>query len=796
MLIRPHASGRTFDHVLSSPSPPKANYDAGRSKEAFLTEQLKDDPQNVVELSVKCKNLPDRDVTSRSDPICVVHISEYEQGPWTFVGRSERVVNSLNPEFLTKFQVNYFFEKTQYLKFELYDVDNDYAKYSYHDFLGSAIITLGEIVGAFGSTVHKKLTFREKDNFLFKNNGSIIVSSYDVVDKKQPVLLQFRAQNLDRKDFLGKSDPFFHFYRINDDNSSTLLHRSEVIQSELNPTWKPFKVQLRQIADNKYRQMEVVCFDHDQDGRHDTIGSFKTTYEYLKRGPGPHNLYEVKNSKKEGKRAYRNSGCFELIKFAHIPVRTFLDYIRGGTQIHFTVAVDYSQPPKLRDNPHNLLTGCENDFQSALRAVGQIIQEYDSDKLFPALGYGARIPPNFHEAHDFFLNFQNDPKCEGVPGLLDAYKKAVGIVRPASSACFSHVIFHVAKFAEATMDGDHYHVLLMLTSGAISDMRQTISAIVNASKLPMSIIIVGVGRNDFSAMERLDADRKRLAVEDKKAERDIVQFVAYEEFKYSGNVNCNSELAKEVLKEVPRQLTSWMFRNNISPKPPVQVDGEQLRVTAAEPAVEEVRERRQVEQDYEQPRKTSTARRGDRSSVYRPSSEEDEYGRKEQRYNSAHQREDDNSSYSHREPKRTAAHPRHRHHSHHVEDSSGRRRHESSSARRSNDRYDEYHYGRRYDEEQRALRPSSSREHQQQQSQHRARSLPRPIAPPIDFDYDDEGLRFGGPPKWRYSDNNYRPVVDGSRFDRYEQSYSARHQDRSYQPLRHLPNHPSAGYYY
>ena len=73
------------------------------------------------------------------------------------------------------------------------------------------------------------------------------------------------------------------------------------------------------------------------------------------------------------------------------------------------------------------------------------------------------------------------------------------------------------------MDGDHYHVLLMLTSGAISDMRQTISAIVNASKLPMSIIIVGVGRNDFSAMERLDADRKRLAVEDKKAERDIVQ---------------------------------------------------------------------------------------------------------------------------------------------------------------------------------------------------------------------------------------------------------------------------------
>lgn len=63
----------------------------------------------------------------------------------------------------------------------------------------------------------------------------------------------------------------------------------------------------------------------------------------------------------------------------------------------------------------------------------------------------------------------------------------------------------------------------MLTSGAVSDMRQTIGAVLHAAKLPMSIIIVGIGRNDFSAMERLDADRKRLALEDKKAERDIVQ---------------------------------------------------------------------------------------------------------------------------------------------------------------------------------------------------------------------------------------------------------------------------------
>ena len=51
-----------------------------------------------------------------------------------------------------------------------------------------------------------------------------------------------------------------------------------------------------------------------------------------------------------------------------------------------------------------------------------------------------------------------------------------------------------------------YHVLLILTDGVISDMDQSRAAIVEASALPMSIIIVGVGGADFDMMEELDSD--------------------------------------------------------------------------------------------------------------------------------------------------------------------------------------------------------------------------------------------------------------------------------------------------
>ena len=54
-----------------------------------------------------------------------------------------------------------------------------------------------------------------------------------------------------------------------------------------------------------------------------------------------------------------------------------------------------------------------------------------------------------------------------------------------------------------------YFILLMLTDGAISDMVPTKQAIIAASRLPMSIIIVGVGSANFDAMNELDSDDRK-----------------------------------------------------------------------------------------------------------------------------------------------------------------------------------------------------------------------------------------------------------------------------------------------
>ena len=58
-------------------------------------------------------------------------------------------------------------------------------------------------------------------------------------------------------------------------------------------------------------------------------------------------------------------------------------------------------------------------------------------------------------------------------------------------------------------------------------MEQTKRTLIHTANtvLPMSLIIVGVGKGDMSEMNILDADKKSLSLRGVRAKRDIVQFV-------------------------------------------------------------------------------------------------------------------------------------------------------------------------------------------------------------------------------------------------------------------------------
>ncbi|XP_043108450.1 copine-5-like [Puntigrus tetrazona] len=299
--------------------------------------------------------------------------------------------------------------------------------------------------------------------------------------------MQFCANKLDKKDFFGRSDPFMVFYRSNEDGTFTICHKTEVVKNTLNPVWQPFTIPVRALCNGDYdRTIKVEVYDWDRDGSHDFIGEFTTSYRELARGQSQFNIYEVVNPKKKmKKKKYVNSGTVTLLSFSVESESTFLDYIKGGTQINFTVAIDFTASngnPSQSTSLHYMNPYQMNAYALALKAVGEIIQDYDSDKMFPALGFGAKLPPDGRVSHEFPLNGNiENPYCNGIEGILEAYHQSLKTVQLYGPTNFAPVVNHVARYAAAVQDGSQYFVLLIITDGVISDMSQTKEAIVNVS---------------------------------------------------------------------------------------------------------------------------------------------------------------------------------------------------------------------------------------------------------------------------------------------------------------------------
>lgn len=165
------------------------------------------------------------------------------------------------------------------------------------------------------------------------------------------------------------------------------------------------------------------------------------------------------------------------------------------------------------------------------------------------LGFGAKIPPNGKVSHLFPLNGNpSHPFCAGVEDILKQYRIRLKNVELFGPTNFSPVINTTVTIARQFQNGKHYFVLLIITDGVISDMKLTKRAIINASSLPVSIIIVGVGDAVFDAMDELDSDDVRLSAEGRYAEQDIVQFVPLNKFlsRNGESIKSQADLAREV----------------------------------------------------------------------------------------------------------------------------------------------------------------------------------------------------------------------------------------------------------
>ncbi|KAI8017865.1 E3 ubiquitin-protein ligase RGLG2 [Camellia lanceoleosa] len=203
-----------------------------------------------------------------------------------------------------------------------------------------------------------------------------------------------------------------------------------------------------------------------------------------------------------------------------------------------------------------------NPYEQAISIIGKTLVAFDEDNLIPCYGFG---DASTHD-QDVFSFYPDDRFCNGFEEVLSQYREIVPHLRLAGPTSFGPIIEMAMTIVEKS--GGQYHVLLIIADGQVTrsvdtehgqlspQEKKTVEAIVTASKLPLSIILVGVGDGPWDMMREFDDNIPARAF-------DNFQFVNFTEI-MSKNVaqsRKETEFALAALMEIPSQYKATIELN-------------------------------------------------------------------------------------------------------------------------------------------------------------------------------------------------------------------------------------------
>ncbi|KAL6329570.1 hypothetical protein AAG906_022147 [Vitis piasezkii] len=498
-----------------------------------------------LELSLSGSNLRDRDIISKSDPMVVAYTKKRD-GTLEELGRTEVIMNSLDPAWIEKITVAYHFEIVQPLIFHVYDVDTKYynlpvktLKLNDQEFLGEGSCVLSEIVTKQGQSLTLDLHNR---------NGN-----RETVASRNAIEVIFHCSHLDNKDLFSKSDPFLRISRIVENGGSVPICKTEVVDNNLNPIWRPLCLTMQQFV-SKDNPLVIECFDFNTSGNHVLIGKLQKSVADLEK------LHKQKTGASFILPLLLSmvlKGQLFVDQFCEKQLYSFIDYVSSGFEFNFMVAVDFTASNGNPRNPDSLHyidpSGRFNAYQQAILEVGEVIQFYDSDRRFPAWGFGeGQLMVLYHIV-------------EGVQGIMAAYASALNHVALAGPTLFGQVINNAAEIARQSLSYNGRIIFCFAYHNVVTDLQETKDALVRASDLPLSILIVGVEEqilNRWRCTLILDADNgcRLESSTGRVATRDIVQFVPMREVRGG-----QTSVVQALLEELPGQFLTYMRSRDIKP---------------------------------------------------------------------------------------------------------------------------------------------------------------------------------------------------------------------------------------
>lgn len=200
---------------------------------------------------------------------------------------------------------------------------------------------------------------------------------------------------------------------------------------------------------------------------------------------------------------------------------------------------------------HDLTYTRDNPYMAVMKVAIKFFQR-DLDSNIP-LSYFGSVQANQ------LGGVQTVKVCRGIDDLVNTYRASIPYQTLSGPTTFIPLIREAVERCKSTKK---YHILLIVTDGAVQDEEKHYKALTEASHYPLSIVCVGVGDGPWDMMNRFDDRMPKGKVFDN------FQFVSFPDIaKKEATVAMQEEFFFQAFMEVPMQYEFIKKKLGYEPPP-------------------------------------------------------------------------------------------------------------------------------------------------------------------------------------------------------------------------------------
>ncbi|XP_010251000.1 PREDICTED: E3 ubiquitin-protein ligase RGLG2-like isoform X2 [Nelumbo nucifera] len=190
--------------------------------------------------------------------------------------------------------------------------------------------------------------------------------------------------------------------------------------------------------------------------------------------------------------------------------RAGLEYSNLIIGIDFTKSNEWTGKMSFNHPNQHHIGDTQNPYEQAISIIGRTLSAFDEDNLIPCFGFGDALTQD----QGIFSFYPDERSCVGFEEVLVRYRQLVPHLQLAGPTSFAPIIEMAMTIVEQS--GGQHHALLIIADGQVTrsvetehgqlspQEQKTVDAIVEASKFPLSIILVGVGDGPWDMMREFD----------------------------------------------------------------------------------------------------------------------------------------------------------------------------------------------------------------------------------------------------------------------------------------------------